>query len=180
MDFRPVEIGTILRLLIFFTARPSYAVDIIELWDSTKTSNNLYEWKEYLKTCEIREVCPKDSEQCMGDKILWEDLGIQLQNSTEIVIMDDKNFQEAKVNFSLQQNDLDELTRHICDMTLIQKHAKGCLLLWIPNQCPWESVTDEEANEYTKDCEVKTIGEEDPRFAPKSCAGGPRWMKRIS
>ena len=96
MDFRPVEIGTILRLLIFFTARPSYAVDIIELWDSTKTSNNLYEWKEYLKTCEIREVCPKDSEQCMGDKILWEDLGIQLQNSTEIVIMDDQNFQEAK------------------------------------------------------------------------------------
>ena len=89
--------------------------------------------------------------------------------------MDDQTYEEATVNLPLQQNDLDELKRYICDMTLIQKREEDCLILWIPNQCPWDEITDQEAYEDTKDCEVKTIGEEDPRFAPDTCAGGAGW-----
>ena len=65
--------------------------------------------------------------------------------------MNDKTFEEATVNYTLKQNDLDELKGYICDLTLIHKQTEGCLILWLPNQCPWENITNEEAFEDTKE-----------------------------
>ena len=173
--------GPLFFFLLVFAPKPSCAegeeANIVEMWNAKKnvSSYKEWEWVNYVKECPLQEICPKDSKECTGDKVQWKDLEIQLRNSTEIVIMDDQTFEEATVNFPLQQNDLDELKRYICDMTLIQKREEDCSILWIPNQCPWDEVTDKEAYVDTKDCEVKTIGVEDPRFAPKNCEGGAGW-----
>lgn len=177
MEFRSVK--RILILFLVFTIKPSYAdrVDAnnVEIWNTTKQYSSHEEWGNYITKCPIQEICPKYSKECTEDKVQWKDLAIQLQNSKEIVIMDFQNLQEATVDFPLHQNDRDELKRYICDMTLIQKRAEGCWILWLPNQCPWENITDKEAYEDTKDCEEKTIGEEDLGFFPRSCVGGAGW-----
>ena len=171
--------GPLFFFLLVFALKPSCAegeeTNIVEIWNAKKQDSSYEEWENYVTTCPIQEICPKDSKECTRDKVQWKDMEIQLQNSTEIVIMNDQTYEEATVNYTLKQNDIDELMGYICDLTLIQKHAEGCLILWIANQCPWDEITDDEAYEDTKDCEVKTIGEEDPRFAPDSCAGGAGW-----
>ena len=85
-----------------------------------KQYSSYEEWGNYITKCPIQEICPRYSKKCTEDKVQWKDLATQLQNSKEIVIMDYQNLQEATVDFPLHQNDLDELKRYICDMTLIQ------------------------------------------------------------
>ena len=149
------SVRTILHLLLFFTAQSSCAereeVNIVEIWKTTKKNSSPEKWKNNVGICEIREVCHSASEECTAGKIRWENLASLIRNSTQVVIMNDKTFEEATVNYTLKQNDLDELKGHICDLTLIQKHAEGCLILWLPNQCPWENITNEEAFEDTKE-----------------------------
>ena len=50
--------------------------NIIDIWKSSKeTSKNEYPtsttWYDTVKTCQIKEVCPEDSENCGDDKIKW-------------------------------------------------------------------------------------------------------------
>ena len=60
-------------------------------------------------------------------------------------------------------------------MTLIKRKLKGdCLILWIPNQCPWEPFS-EEAWPNSKDCDVKTINSRDAGSFPRDCSKGPGW-----
>ena len=180
------SVGPLFFFLLVFAPKPSCAegeeANIVEMWNTTKQRTSYKQWEEYVTNCTVQEICPKDSKECTGDKVPWKDLEIHLQNSKEIVIMDDQTFQEITVNHTLKQTDLDFLLNStICDMTLIQKRAGGgCFLLWIPNQCPWNSFTDDEAYDDTKDCDKdKEINKEEVGFFPRNCVAGAGWEGKL-
>ena len=153
-------------------------VNIIEVWNTTQTDSSTEEWENRVKICQIKEVCPDQQNDCGHDKIKWKDLALLLENSTEIVIMDDQSFTETTVNLTLSQGDLEKLKSTFCDMTLIQKHGEECLILWIPNECPWENFSLEKADQETKCCDKKIIGKKDAEdfgFFPKNCRNGAGW-----
>ena len=73
-------------------------VNIVEVWNTTQTDSKLEDWINRVKICQIKEVCRDQQNDCGHDKIKWKDLALLLENSTEIVIMDDQSFNETTVN----------------------------------------------------------------------------------
>ena len=165
-------------LIAFVRASSSSETNIVNVWERNKELTKQHDWNRDIRQCKIKEVCPEHSKNCEG-KVMWEKVGKRLNrlNSTEVIVLDDRTMYQASFNHTLTQKDVDQLKDHLCDMTLIRRNVKkGCLILWIPNQCPWESFT-EEAWPYSKDCDVKTINSEDAGTGsfPRDCSKGPGW-----
>ena len=163
-------------LIAIVRASSSRNANIVDVWERNKEFSKQEDWNRDMRECKIKEVCPEDSKNCEG-KVMWEKVGKRLNrlNSTEVIVLDDRTMYQASFNHTLTQKDVDQLKDHLCDMTLIRRNVKkGCLILWIPNQCPWESFT-EEAWPYSKDCDVKTINTKDSGSFPRDCSKGPGW-----
>ena len=130
-------------LITFVRAISSNSPNIIKVWESRKEFSRQEDWDRDFRQCEIKEICPEDSKNC-EDKVKWKNVGQRIKKSAEVVVMDDRTFRQASFNHTLTQRDLDDLKDHLCDMAMIKRKAKGgCLILWIPNQCPWEPFTEE-------------------------------------
>ena len=160
-------------LLVFVRASSSSNNNIVDVWERSKELNKQENWNRDIRKCKIKEVCPEHSKNC-EDKVKWEKIGKKLESSAEVVVLDDRTMYQASFKHTLTQRDLVNLKEHLCDMTLIRRNAKDCLILWIPNQCPWEPFT-EEAWPFSKDCDVKTINSEDAGSYPRDCSKGPGW-----
>ena len=163
-------------LIAFVRASSSSETNIVNVWERNKELTKQHDWNRDIRQCKIKEVCPEHSKNCEG-KVMWEKVGKRLNrlNSTEVIVLDDRTMYQASFKHTLTQRDLVNLKDHLCDMTLIRRNVKkGCLILWIPNQCPWESFT-EEAWPYSKDCDVKTINTKDSGSFPRDCSKGPGW-----
>ena len=164
-------------LIAFLQTISSDDANIVKVWESSKEWSKYFDWNRDVRQCEMKEVCPVDSTNC-GDKVRWRKFGQRLKNSAEVVVIDDKTFNQASFNHNLQQMDLDNLKDHLCDMTLIKRRNKRCWIFWIPNQCPWEPFM-EEAWPFSKDCDVKTINTEDNGSFPADCRFGSGWKGNL-
>ena len=108
--------------------------NIIDIWENSKneypTSTT---WYDTVKTCQIKEVCPEDSENCGNDKIQWREIADFLKNSVEVKILDNKKHHGLSfVNRTLTQKDFDDLKGQICDMTLMKnQEQEDCVILWL-------------------------------------------------
>ena len=155
--------------------------DIVKLWKTRREKSFPKEdWMEYVKQCRIKEVCLDKLTDCR-DKIKWEKVKETLENSTEVVVIDDRRYKRATLNHTLSQEDLDHLKEHFCDLTLVKKEREGCLMMWLPNQCLWESwetwdkLEPWEKRHNSMECDAKTINSEDNDFFPSDCSKGPGW-----
>ena len=161
-------------LVVFVRASSSSNDNIVDVWERNKEFSKQEDWNRDIRKCKIKEVCPEHSKNC-EDKVKWKNVGKKLESSAEVVVLDDRTMYQASFKHTLTQRDLVNLKEHLCDMTLIRRNAnEDCLILWIPNQCPWESFT-EEAWPYSKDCDVKTINSGDAGSFPRDCSEGPGW-----
>ena len=165
-------------LITFVRAISSNSPNIVKVWERRKELTKYEDWTRDVRQCEIKEVCPEDSKNCEY-KVKWKNVGQRLKNSAEIVVIDDRTFRQATFNHTLTQRDLDKLKDHFCDMTLIKRKLKGdCLILWIPNQCPWEPFV-EEAWPFSRGSEVKTVDTKDVGSFPRDCSKGPGWKGNL-
>ena len=155
--------------------------DIVKLWKTRREKSfPKDDWMGYVKQCTIKEVCLGKLTDC-HDKIKWEKVKEILENATEVVVIDDRRYQRASLNHTLSQEDLDHLKEHFCDLTLVKKEREGCLMMWLPNQCLWESWESwDKLEPWEKrlngmECDAKTINSEDDDFFPSDCSKGPGW-----
>ena len=147
--------------------------NIIDIWESSKDTFKYptpTAWYDTVKTCQIKEVCPEDSENCGDDKIKWRGIADFLKNSVKVKILDNTEYHAVSVRRTLTQKDIDDLKDHICDMTLVKNQQRqDCVILWIQNQCEWEP--------YAEDitCSHRTINVEDEDNFPDDCSQGMNW-----
>ena len=161
-------------LIGFIDIVSSSETNILQIWENSKEVSTPNDWNRDIKQCRIREVCFDDIQAC-ENKVMWKNVPRKLKNSKEVVVMDDRSFYQASFSQTLTQRKLDKLKEKFCDMTLIRKDIKrGCLILWIPNQCPWKPFTEED-RDFSKDCEVRTIDTKDAGSFPRDCSKGPGW-----
>ena len=61
--------------------------NIIDIWESSKDTSKYptpKAWYDTVKTCQIKEVCSEDSENCGEDKIEWKGIADFLKNSLKV------------------------------------------------------------------------------------------------
>ena len=72
--------------------------DIVKLWKTRREKSFPKEdWMEYVQQCRIKEVCLDKLTDCR-DKIKWEKVKEILENSTEVVVIDDRRYKRATLN----------------------------------------------------------------------------------
>ena len=99
-------------LIAFGKAISSDDANIVKVWESNKEQSKYEDWNRDVRQCEMKEVCPGNSTNC-EDKVKWKKLGQRPKNSAEVVVMDDRTFQQASFNHTLQQKDLDNLHEYL-------------------------------------------------------------------
>ena len=134
--------ATVLTLLVLF---------LFSCFETTKgssiLSNKLGEgWETITWTkftdAKIEFVCLNEAKICKS-KIRWKNLAQELENSTELWMIDYENgFQKQIRNQSMSTGeDLERMKDNVCDLVIVkQKEDESFVKYYTPNRCKWTEV----------------------------------------
>ena len=96
-------------------------------------------WKKF-RDAKIEFVCPNEVKICKS-KIRWENLAQELEDSTELWMIDDENGIQIRNQSMSTGENLERMKDNVCDLVIVkQKEDESFVKYYTPNRCKWTEV----------------------------------------